>query len=202
MLPTRTPQLLKWIYPSLIWDKPTAEKSIYLTFDDGPHPTITYYVMDELDKFGFKATFFCIGYNVCKYPDIAAEILKRGHHLGNHTYNHLRGFQTKNKTYFNNIEQCAEWVDSKLFRPPHGQLKSSQVRFLKSRYEIIMWSLLAEDWNPSLDVSLKLEKLKNFTRKGDIVVFHDSLKAQKNLEFLLPKYLKFLYENNYSAKLL
>lgn len=201
MLPTRTPQLLKWFYPSLIWDKAVAENSIYLTFDDGPHPSITPYVMDELDKYGFKATFFCIGDNVRKFPETYKEILERGHKTGNHTFNHLRGFQTDNKTYFSNTEKCAELVDSKLFRPPHGHIKSSQVSVLKEHYQIIMWSLLAEDWNPKLDVKMKLEQLKRLTKKGDIVVFHDSEKAKKNLEFLLPQYLQFLRDNNFATLL-
>ena len=202
MLPTRTPQLLKWLYPSLTWDKLVADNLVYLTFDDGPHPEITKYVMDELDKFGFKATFFCIGDNVRKYPETYREILERGHKTGNHTFNHLRGFQTDNKTYFKNTEKCAELVDSNLFRPPHGHLKSSQVSHLKKQYEIIMWSLLAEDWNPKLDVTMKLGQLTKLTQKGDIIVFHDSAKAQKNLEFLLPKYLQFLSENNFTSSLL
>jgi len=199
LLPTKTPQLLKWLYPSLIWDKPNTEHSIYLTFDDGPHPIITNWVMDELDKYGFKATFFCIGDNVRKYPETYIEIIKRGHKTGNHTFNHLRGFQTNNTNYFNNTEKCAELVESKLFRPPHGHLKPSQVQYLKQQYKIIMWSILAEDWNPKLNVHLKLERLNMDTKSGDIIVFHDSEKAYKNLEFLLPKYLKFLSDNKFNS---
>ena len=202
MLPTRTPQLLKWVYPSLVWDEQVSENSVYITFDDGPHPNITPWVLDELDKFGFKATFFCIGANVSKYPESYSEILKRGHQTGNHTYNHLRGFHTDNTAYYENIEECAQLVNSKLFRPPHGQLTPSQVSFIKQKYKIIMWSLLAEDWNEKLDAESKLQLMKAFTQKGDIVVFHDSDKAQKNLEFLLPKYLEFLAGKGFKSLLL
>lgn len=201
MLPTRTPQLLKWFYPSLIWDKTVAENSIYLTFDDGPHPVITPYVLNELDKYGFKATFFCIGDNVRKFPETYREILNRGHLTGNHTFNHLKGFGTDNKRYFENIKKCEELVKSNLFRPPHGHIKSSQVGYLKQHYKIIMWSLLAEDWNPKLDVKMKLEQLKKLTKKGDIVVFHDSEKAKNNLEILLPQYLQFLKDNHFGSLL-
>jgi len=201
MLPTRTPQLLKWFYPSLVWDKQVSDNSIFITFDDGPHPEITPWVMDELDKHGFKATFFCIGDNVRKYPETYAQVIERGHHTGNHTFNHLRGFQTDNQVYYENIAQCAELVQSKLFRPPHGHLTPSQVSYIKQHYNIIMWSLLAEDWNPTLDVQLKLDLMTSLTKKGDIVVFHDSLKAQKNLEVLLPQYLNFLKEQNFNSML-
>lgn len=154
-----------------------------------------------MDKYEFKATFFCIGDNVRKYPETYNEILNRGHQTGNHTFNHLRGFETNNKTYFENTEQCAELVKSNLFRPPHGHLKPSQVNYLKKHYKIIMWSLLAEDWNPKLNANWKLERLKKLTKPGDIVVFHDSEKANKNLKFLLPQYFKFLSDNNFKSKL-
>jgi peptidoglycan/xylan/chitin deacetylase (PgdA/CDA1 family) len=201
MLPTRTPELLKWLYPSLIWNKPSLKKSIYLTFDDGPHPDITPWVMDELDKYGYKATFFCIGDNVLKFPKIYEQIIERGHFTGNHTFNHLRGFESKNETYFNNILQCDEWVKSKFFRPPHGQLTYSQVKHIKKNYQIVMWTLLAEDWNHNLNVNLKLRKLLKLTKSGDIIVFHDSVKAESNLKFLLPKYLQFLKDNQFEPQL-
>ena len=185
----------------MTWDDQVAENEVYLTFDDGPHPSITPWVLDELDKFGFKAIFFCIGANVAKYPETYSEILARGHRTGNHTFNHLRGFQTENKAYYQNIEECAKLIDSQLFRPPHGQLTPSQVSYIKQHYRIIMWSLLAEDWNESLDAPSKLQLLQTLTHKGDIVVFHDSEKAKKNLEFLLPKYLEFLAGKGFKSLL-
>lgn len=184
----------------MIWNVKDIEKSIYLTFDDGPHPTITQYVLDLLDKFNFKATFFCIGNNVEKYPEVYNEILKRGHQTANHTFNHQSGFKVGNDKYFENIEKCKEYVKSSYFRPPHGRLRYSQVSFLKDKYKIVMWTLLAEDWNQKMNVQSKLVKLIKNTKTGDIVVFHDSQKAQKNLEFILPGYLKFLSENGFTAK--
>lgn len=184
-----------------MWHGLITKKSIYITFDDGPHPTITPWVLDQLDKYGFKAVFFCIGANVRKYQKQYLEILARGHQTGNHTLHHISGFKSKNQHYFNNIQGCSELVKSELFRPPHGHLKPSQVSYLKKKYRIIMWSLLAEDWNPNLDCKLKEEKLISSTKPGDIVVFHDSEKAQKNLEILLPNYLKYLSEAKYESAL-
>ena len=190
------PLLLKWLYPSVEWGKPTLENSIYLTFDDGPHPEITPWVMDELEKYGYKATFFCIGDNVRKYPETYQQILERGHLTGNHTFNHLKGFNTTNLAYFENTKACAQLVQSNLFRPPYGYLKPSQISHLqqKQNYKIIMFSIIAEDWNVNLDVFLKLDLLKRQTKPGDIVIFHDSEKAKKNLEILLPAYLEHLNE--------
>jgi len=195
------PLLLKWLYPSVEWGKPTLENSIYLTFDDGPHPEITPWVMDELEKYGYKATFFCIGDNVRKYPETYQQILERGHLTGNHTFNHLKGFNTTNLAYFENTKACAQLVQSNLFRPPYGYLKPSQISHLqqKQNYKIIMFSIIAEDWNVNLDVFLKLDLLKRQTKPGDIVIFHDSEKAKKNLEILLPAYLEHLNEKDFKS---
>ncbi len=157
--------------------------------------------MDELDKYGFKATFFCIGDNVRKYQETYQEILKRGHQTGNHTFNHLKGWQTKNQEYFNNINQCSELVNSTLFRPPYGRIKTSQIMALKEKFQLIMWTLLTEDWNQNLDVNNKLGQLKKRSKSGDIIVFHDSDKSFHNLKFLLPKYLEFLNENKFGSQL-
>lgn len=154
-----------------------------------------------LDKFKFKATFFCIGNNIEKYPDIYNQILYCGHNTANHTFNHLNGFKTSNKLYFDNIEKCSELVKSNCFRPPHGSIKYSQISFIEKKYKIIMWSLLAEDWNRNLNIDRKLKQLIKLSRTGDIVVFHDSLKAFENLKLLLPAYLEFLSENNFNSKL-
>ncbi len=178
-----------------------TKKSVYITFDDGPHPSITPWVLDQLDIYGYKAIFFCIGANVQKNHELYLEILKRGHQVGNHTFHHLSGFKSNNKNYFNNIQYCSEWVKSELFRPPHGHLNPIQIRYLKKKYRIIMWSLLAEDWNPKLNCKRKIENLKALTKPGDIVVFHDSEKAQKNLEYLLPNYLQYLRDANFQSAL-
>ena len=169
--------------------KAASDNTIYLTFDDGPHPEITPWVMDQLEAFGFKGIFFCIGDNVSKYPETYKAILERGHQTGNHTFTPLKARKTADDTYIQNTEQCASLVKSNLFRPPYGQISNSKVKALRA-YEIIMWTLLAEDWNPKLDISKKLIRLQTLSRPGDIVVFHDSLKAKKNLYYTLPKVLE------------
>jgi len=199
LLPTRTPALLRKLFPSLTWSVNREDKSVYLTFDDGPHPEITPWVMKELDKHGFKATFFCIGDNVRKFPETYQQILDSGHCTGNHTFNHLKGFTTANPNYFDNIDQCAQLVQSNLFRPPYGQISPSQTKHLSIDYQIIMWSLLVEDWNPKLDKAKKLSLLSSETKSGDIIVFHDSEKAFENLKVILPAYLDFLSNAGFSA---
>lgn len=199
MLPTRTPALLRKLFPSLTWSVERDEKCVYLTFDDGPHPEITPWVMEELDKYGFKATFFCIGDNVRKYPETYQEILNNGHRTGNHTFNHLKGFSTSSPTYFENIQECAQLVKSELYRPPYGQITFSQIKHLSKQYQIIMWSLLVEDWNPKLDQAKKLSLLSSETKSGDIIVFHDSEKAFENLKVILPEYLEFLSNAGFSS---
>ena len=199
MLPTRTPALLRKLFPSLTWSVGRDDKCVYLTFDDGPHPEITPWVMEELDKYGFKATFFCIGDNVRKYPETYQEILNNGHRTGNHTFNHLKGFSTSSPTYFENIQECAQLVKSELYRPPYGQITFSQIKHLSKQYQIIMWSLLVEDWNPKLDQAKKLSLLSSETKSGDIIVFHDSEKAFENLKVILPEYLEFLSNAGFSS---
>lgn len=157
--------------------------------------------MKELDKYGFKATFFCIGDNVRKFPETYQEILNAGHRTGNHTFNHLRGFSTSSPTYFENIQECAQLVKSELYRPPYGQITFSQIKHLSKQYQIIMWSLLVEDWNPKLDQAKKLSLLSSETKSGDIIVFHDSEKAFENLKVILPAYLEFLKIEGFTAAL-
>lgn len=181
--------------------KAASDNTIYLTFDDGPHPEITPWVMDQLEAFGFKGIFFCIGDNVSKYPETYKAILERGHQTGNHTFNHLKARKTADDTYIQNTEQCASLVKSNLFRPPYGQISNSKIKALHA-YEIIMWTLLAEDWNPKLDISKKLNRLQTLSRPGDIVVFHDSVKSIVNLQKLLPEYLKFLKEKGFKSGIL
>ncbi|MCB9252742.1 MAG: polysaccharide deacetylase family protein [Flavobacteriales bacterium] len=199
MLPTKVPSVVKWMYPSLTWESGNKEKGIFLTFDDGPHPEITPWVIEQLKEFNFKATFFCIGENVHKFPEIIELIKLNGHSLGNHTYNHLKGFKTEDTEYIHNIRKCNELVGSNLFRPPYGQIKRSQIEILKKQYRIIMWSLLVEDWNPNLNTGLKLKNLVHKSRPGNIIVFHDSQKAEKNLKAVLPEYLHFMKNEGYDA---
>lgn len=197
------PSFLKKMFPQLIWEIPSTESPVvYLTFDDGPHPEISIWVANELEKRGLKGSFFCVGDNVRKYPETFQEIVSRGHQVGNHTMHHLKGWLTPLSTYIDDVEQCAAYVHSKLLRPPYGRISRQQITQLKSNYQLVMWSLLSCDFNPNLNCEKALEGLKRKTKNGSIVVFHDSLKAEKNLKAILPAYLDFLIQNAYVCKTL
>lgn len=196
---THSSKYLKPFFPSLVWDIPTQEKVVYLTFDDGPHPDITPYVLSVLKPYGFKATFFCIGENVVKHPVVYHTIESQGHAVGNHTFNHLNGFTHDTDAYTENVKKAKQSIDSKLFRPPYGRLKLSQINQLKPDYNIIMWSCLSGDFDRKLDTNEALVQLKKLTKPGAIVVFHDSLKAQYNLEKLLPQYCAYLEQEGYTS---
>lgn len=192
----------KWL-SHYLWEVKTNEKVIYLTFDDGPIPEITPFVLEELKKINAKATFFCVGENIEKHPHIFSEIIQSGHHFGNHTFNHLKGWQSENEYYYENIAKLDKTVTalgfepSPLFRPPYGRLKSSQGQFLKSKYKIVMWSLLTCDYDKNYDAQVCLDNAIKNTKRGSIVVFHDSLKAEKNLRYVLPKYLAYFATQGY-----
>ncbi len=166
---------------------------IYLTFDDGPHATITNFVLDELKKYNAEATFFCIGNNVVKYPEVYQRILNEGHSVGNHTFNHLNGFKTKDKTYVDNVLEASKYIDSNLFRPPYGRLKTFQAQVLahlNKPYKIIMWTVLSGDFDARISEQRCLENVLLKTTAGSIIVFHDSEKAADRMMYALPKVLK------------
>lgn len=192
-----TPQLMPWLMPAITWRMPQEGKSIYLTFDDGPHPEITEWVMDELEKYNAKATFFCVGDNVRKFPETFGNLLQRGHRIGNHTYNHLNGWATDNPTYLDNIEQCDEYTHSNLFRPPYGKIGIRQFRAVRKKYRIIYWSILSRDFEATLDVEESLAYMLEHTTDGSIVLFHDSVKAEKNMKELLPRFLQHFSQQGY-----
>lgn len=191
------------LFPGLTWSLPGhSGKDVYLTFDDGPHPEISKWVLDTLDQFQMKATFFLVGDNVNKYPETYNLILSKGHRCGNHTMHHLKGWNTATESYIHDVEACRLHVDSDLFRPPYGRMTKGQRKYLSTRYKIIMWSLLSCDFNKKLNSEKALKGLIKKTINGSVVVFHDSVKAEKNLKYILPRYLEFLKSEGFICKTL
>ncbi|HEX5003307.1 MAG TPA: polysaccharide deacetylase family protein [Bacteroidia bacterium] len=198
--PVRPPYLLRWYYPAFIWKVPAADKSVYLTFDDGPIPEVTPFVLDTLKEYNAKATFFCIGKNVEQNGDIYKRILKEGHRTGNHTYNHPNGWNTTAGKYIANVQQAQQYIGTDLFRPPYGLIRKAQSKILMRNFKIIMWDVLSYDFETE---NTPEQCFRNVTRKirpGSIVVFHDSIKAQPNMEYALPKTLHYLKEEGYACK--
>ena len=190
-----SPSWLQWIYPSMVWHKSREEKSIYLTFDDGPIPVVTPFVLNTLNKFNAKATFFCIGDNVAKHPEIYKQILEEGHSAGNHTYNHLNGWKTSDDSYLQNIRKCAELTGSTLFRPPYGRIKRSQIKRLLAQdpgLQIVMWDVLSGDFDTGINTDRCIQNVMKHAKNGSIIVFHDSVKAFPRLETALPMILEGL----------
>lgn len=196
---SRMPSLF---FPSLTWRIRTHSKSIYLTFDDGPVPQVTPQVLDILDTFGWKATFFCVGENVVKHPDLYREVLARGHRTGNHSYNHIRGFRYTTDEYVQNVKKASEIIQSKLFRPPHGRMTFAQMKALQKEYDIVMWDVITRDYDKKRSPERILKIIKRNLRKGSVVVFHDSLKAKENVLEVLPKALEFWKSEGYDWGLL
>jgi peptidoglycan-N-acetylglucosamine deacetylase len=193
----KTPWLIKKIFSSYVWQIDTKENIIYLSFDDGPHPVATPFVLDELDKYGAKATFFCIGKNVVENPDIYKRIIREGHATGNHTQHHLNGWKTGDETYINDVNEASNYIDSRLFRPPYGRIRSSQARKIREQSSIIMWSVLSGDFDRSISPQKCLDNVTRHSQPGSIVVFHDSEKAFSLLQHVLPETLKFFSAKGY-----
>jgi len=194
------PALLRWIYPKALWRMDKNEKSVYLTFDDGPIPGVTPWVLDLLDKYNIKATFFLVGDNIRKHPEEFRMIVEHGHRLGNHTFNHLKGFGFNSKEYLANIEKANEFLKTDLFRPPHGHMRSIQYYTLRNRYRIVMWDLVTRDYSKRLNGKQVFEKVKHYVRNGSIITFHDSLKSEKNMKYALPRSIEWLLEQGYTFK--
>ncbi|MES2848912.1 MAG: polysaccharide deacetylase family protein [Bacteroidota bacterium] len=187
----KTPWWLKKIYPECVWQMPEGQKKIYLTFDDGPHPVATSFVLEQLKKYNAKATFFCIGKNVEEYPFLYEELLDEGHSVGNHTYNHLNGWKTADAVYLDNIILAKQRIDSTLFRPPYGRATKFQLRLLRQQgMQPIMWSVLSGDFDTQLSKEKCLQNVSGKIRDGSIVIFHDSAKAYERLEYVLPRVLE------------
>lgn len=192
------PTFLRVLFPTLTWRVKTHDKAVFLTFDDGPHPQITHWVLQQLKQYQAKATFFCVGQNAQKYPEVMSAITADGHHLGNHTMNHLSGWSAPNQHYYENIDACAKVVASNLFRPPYGRITLNQIRHVKRMgYQIIMWDVLTRDYEANLHIQQALTQCMLHIKPGSVVVFHDSEKAQNQLYQLLPLFLQQLSQQGY-----
>ena len=194
----KIPNLLKHLLPHRLWNFPPEEKALYLTFDDGPIPEVTPWVLEQLKTFQAKASFFCIGDNVRKNPEVFRKIIAGGHAIGNHTHNHLNGWRTSSEKYIRNVQQAREEMEcigkgtQKLFRPPYGRLTDKQATMLReSGFRIVMWDVLSVDYNRRLSSERCLQNVLKNAGPGSIVVFHDSLKAEKNLKAVLPQVLEY-----------
>ncbi|MBX7163389.1 MAG: polysaccharide deacetylase family protein [Saprospiraceae bacterium] len=195
---SRTPGILRQLFSDFVWNLDPQSNTMYLTFDDGPIPDVTPWVIDVLDKFDAKASFFCVGENVSKYPDIFHKLQAAGHTIGNHTYNHLSGWATDNASYLKNVRKGALITGSKLFRPPYGRIKPSQMKFIKSHYQVVMWDVLSGDFDPYLSKEDCYQNVIQNATKGSIIVFHDSLKSKEKLQYVLPRILEFFSQKNFS----
>ena len=200
MLIEQPPKLLRWLYPNALWRMNPNEKAVYLTFDDGPIPNITPWVLDLLDHYQIKATFFLVGDNVRKHPNEFQMILDRGHRVGNHTFNHIQGFKYLSFNYLANANEADKLIKSDLFRPPHGWMRWEQYMVLKRRYKIVMWDLVTRDYSNKLNGPQVLEIVKKYVRNGSIITFHDSIKSEKNLKYALPRAIEWLKEQGYEFK--
>jgi len=203
---TKNPKWLRWLYPSAIeWSK-QDKKTLFLTFDDGPHPSITNWILEELDKYNAKATFFCLGENIKQYPNIITQLLEKEHQVGNHGYHHLNGWKTDISSYIKNVENCGNLLPpsaKKLFRPPYGKITKQQAKILlDQQYRIIMWDVMAGDFDQTRSPQTCLSKSIAAIRDGSILVLHDNDKAAQNLRFLLPRLLDYYHNLGWSFETL
>ncbi len=204
----KTHWLVKLLFPKYIWDFKTKEKVVWLTFDDGPIPEVTEWVLGQLSRYKAKATFFCIGDNIRKHPELFQKVIAAGQHIGNHTFNHLNGWKTDTSDYLDNVAKCSEEINShledgsRLFRPPYGKISRRQARLLRHKgFKIIMWDVVSADFDASVTPEQCYQNVIKNIEPGSIIVFHDSIKAWNNLEYALPKTLEFLSENGYRCEL-
>ncbi|MCQ2361297.1 MAG: polysaccharide deacetylase family protein [Paludibacteraceae bacterium] len=191
------PKILRLFMKGVLWRMSPTEKSIYITFDDGPTVENTVWILDLLDKYGIKATFFCVGRNVEKYPELYSEILKRGHSTGVHGYDHKRGLYKDDSIFMADIKKAGELIESHLFRPPHGHIKPSQIKALSGKYQVVLWDVLTRDYDQNLNGDKVLDIAKRYSRNGSIVVFHDSVKATGNMRYALPKAIEYWIEQGF-----
>lgn len=193
----RLPQFLTGWFPRALWKGPAAENQVYLTFDDGPVPEVTPWVLDLLKKEDLKACFFCVGENVQRFPDIYQRILDDGHLTGNHTYNHLQGLKTRTSHYLENVEEAARFIDSRFFRPPHGLMRRGQYKQISRQFQVVMWDLVSCDYRQTLSPEAVAGNVLKYVRPGSIITFHDSHKSKKNLYPALPVVIRALKMEGY-----
>lgn len=187
----KVPFFLRWIYSKAVWSIDTSEKTLYLTFDDGPTEEVTDFVLNELDKYNAKATFFCLGYNAENNLNIVDRIKESGHAIGNHSFSHPNGFRTKTNTYLNDVEKADVILETKLFRPPYGKLKLKQYKYLNEKFDVIMWDVMSGDFDDSIDAHQCYTNVISNAQEGSIIVFHDSNQSFPRLKYALPNVLKY-----------
>lgn len=200
MLIEQPARLLRWLYPRALWRINPEERAIYLTFDDGPIPEVTPWVLDVLDKYGIKATFFMVGDNVHKHPEIYEDVVRRGHRIGNHTYHHIGGLRHGIRSYLHDVEMANELLHTDLFRPPHGWMKWSQYIAVLLRYKVVMWDLVTRDYSNRLNGHDVLRNVRHLARPGSIITFHDSLKSHDKILYALPRAIEWLQSEGYAFK--
>lgn len=198
MLIERPPLFYRLLFPEAIWRiKHRRRKVVFLTFDDGPIPEVTPWVLDTLDRYGIKATFFMVGDNVRRHPELLEEVRRCGHAVGNHTMHHLQGMKVTAYRYMHDISEANDLIDSPLFRPPHGLLRWKQARAIKDRYNLVMYDLVTRDYSKKLNPEQVFNNVRRYARNGSIIVFHDSLKAEKNMKAVLPRAIEYLRSLGY-----
>lgn len=204
MLIEQPPILYRKLFPEALWRiRVAGQKTVYLTFDDGPIPGVTSWVMDLLESYQIKATFFCVGDNVRKYPELYRQLLERGHATGNHTFNHIQGWKNRTSYLLENTAKADELIHSRLFRPPHGHMRIPQNQALhRAGYSVVMWDVVTRDYSRFMTPEQVLQNVKRYTRDGSILVFHDSLKAEKNMKFALPRAIEWLQNSGYHFALI
>jgi len=202
MLIERAPEIYRYLYRGSHWRFNVDRKAVYLTFDDGPVPELTPWVLDLLDKYNIKATFFCVGDNVQKNPEIFQMIQDKGHKIGNHTFYHIKGLETDTKSYLEDVREAGKLIKSKLFRPPYGHMRFSQFNELKKQYKVIMWDVVTRDYSRLMTADQVFKVVKKYVRNGSIIVFHDSIKAGDRMKESLPKSIEWLLEQGYSFELI
>ena len=191
---------LRWLYPKAIWRMDKKDHSVYLTFDDGPIPESTPFILETLRKYNIKATFFMVGENVLRHHDLYNQIVAEGHQVGNHTFNHIRGFEFLSKNYLANTDKANEYLHTDLFRPPHGHMRWLQYMVLKKKYRIVMWDLVTRDYSKHLNGPQVFEIVKRYVRNGSIITFHDSIKSEPRMKYALPRSIEWLLEQGYTFK--